>query len=63
MAAHRAMLPPPRRAGDPINADLLVGLLKLEESPDRTVAVAALNRAEKAAVLATADGLDRLTVL
>jgi membrane glycosyltransferase len=60
MAAHRAMLPPPRRAGDPINADLLVGLVKLTESPGRAAAIATLNRAEKAAILASADGLDRL---
>ncbi|WP_323992233.1 glucans biosynthesis glucosyltransferase MdoH [Nguyenibacter sp. L1] len=60
MAAHRAMLPPPRRPGDPIDANLLVGLVKVTESAGPDAAAAALNRAEKAAVLASADGLDRL---
>lgn len=63
MAAHRAMLPPPRRPGDPINPDLLVGLLKLSESPDPDSAVKRLRRTEKAAVLGSADGLERLDAL
>ncbi|MBB2202676.1 glucans biosynthesis glucosyltransferase MdoH [Gluconacetobacter tumulisoli] len=63
MAAHRAMLPPPRRRGDPINPDLLVGLVKLEEGTAREAAIQSLSRSEKAAILASRDGLDRLRAL
>ena len=55
MAAHRAMLPPPRRHGEPFDPALLVGLAKLDEGD-----TAALTRAEKAAVLGSAEGLDRV---
>lgn len=55
MAAHRAMLPPPRRRGEAFDPALLVGLAKLDEGD-----VAGLTRAEKAAVLGSAEGLERI---
>lgn len=63
LAAHRAMLPPPRKPGDPIDADRLVGLLKLQEARSLTDAEAALTPREKAAALGDATGLDRLVTL
>lgn len=63
LAAHRAMLPPPRKPGDPIDADRLVGLLKLQEARSLTDAEAALTPKEKAAALGDATGLDRLVTL
>jgi membrane glycosyltransferase len=59
--AHRRMLPPvrPRPRGD-IDASLVVGLAKIEEAADRTEAVSFLTAAEKAAVLSSAEALDRL---
>ena len=50
-AAHAAMLPPPRRPGDPFDANLLIGLAKLGEGNT------SLTRAERAAVLASPEGL------
>ncbi len=52
LAAHRAMLPPPRRAGDPFDPALLMGLAKLREG-----GTAGLSRAELAAVLGNAEAL------
>ncbi|MFT8895816.1 MAG: glucans biosynthesis glucosyltransferase MdoH [Acetobacter sp.] len=63
LAAHRAMLPPPRKPGDPIDADRLVGLLKLQEARSLTDAETALTPKEKAAALGDASGLDRLVTL
>ena len=63
LAAHRAMLPPPRKAGDPIEAEQLVGLLKLQEAHSMKEAETALSPKEKAAALATTSGIDRLLVL
>jgi len=62
-AAHIAMLPPPRRPGDAINADLLVGELKLSEAASVQSAAAAMSRAEKAAVLGNAACVEHLTGL
>jgi membrane glycosyltransferase len=64
LAAHRAMLPPPRRPRiDPIDAALLTGLARLEEAETLADAIAALSVREKAAVLADARGIDRLAAL
>ncbi|QHC34840.1 glucans biosynthesis glucosyltransferase MdoH [Komagataeibacter xylinus] len=63
LRVHEIMLPPPRRRGDPINPALLVGLLKLREAPDLATAVRELNRAEKSAVLGSAEGLHLLAQL
>ncbi|HEX3984490.1 MAG TPA: glucan biosynthesis glucosyltransferase H, partial [Acidisoma sp.] len=64
LAAHRAMLPPPRRPGrDPIEVPLLVGLTKLAEAETLQKAIDQLSRQETAAVLASAEGLDRLEAL
>ena len=60
IAAHVAMLPPPRRRGDPIDVPLLVGLARLAEADSLEAAGAALSPAEKAAVLANADGVAQL---
>jgi len=62
--AHRRMLPPARRPGiDPVDTDLLVGLVKVEEAASLSHALAGLDRAEKAAVLGNTRGLDRLLAL
>jgi membrane glycosyltransferase len=59
--AHRRMLPSPRRPRqDPFDPTLLVGLAKLDEARDLREALAGLNRAELAAVLADATGVARL---
>ena len=58
LAAHRAMLSPPRRPHDPFDPALLIGLAKLDEGDQ-----ASLTKAEKAAVLGSADGLDRVEKL
>ncbi len=63
LASHRAMLPPPRRAGDPIDADCLVGLLKLQEARSLADAETRLTPKEKAAALTDARSLDRLIAL
>jgi membrane glycosyltransferase len=62
--AHRRMLPAPRRPRqDPIDANLLVGLAKAEEAQSLDEALEGMNRAELAAVLGDASGLDRLQAL
>ena len=61
LQAHRAMLPPPRRRGAPPDVPLLTGLLKAREA--ECLRSAALSRAEKAALLASAEGLDELMEL
>ena len=64
LEAHRRMLPPPRRPRlDPIDANLLVGLVKAEEAGSLEEAAQRLSRAELAAVLADAGGLARLQAL
>jgi len=63
-AAHRAMLPPPRRPRvDPIDATLLVARTRVEEAETLDEALHGLSRAEKAAVLADAAGVERLLAL
>ncbi|GBQ62714.1 glucosyltransferase MdoH [Ameyamaea chiangmaiensis NBRC 103196] len=62
-AAHRAMIPPPRRPGDPIDANLLVGEVKLAEASSVQEAAQRLTRAEKAAVLGSGASLDTLLKL
>jgi membrane glycosyltransferase len=62
--AHRAMLPAPRRPGQgPLDDDLVLGMARLSEAPDLPGGLAALSVRERAAVLASADGLDRLEAL
>ena len=64
LAAHRAMLPPARRPGqDPIDVPLLVGLTKLSEADSLQKAIDQLSKQETAAVLSSAEGLDRLEAL
>lgn len=64
LAAHRAMLPSPRRPGhDPIDVPLLVGLAKITEAETLRAALDPLSRQEKAAILGSAEGLDRLMAL
>ena len=64
LARHRAMLPLPRRRGQgPVDAALAVGLAKLADVDTVPQAVAALTRAETAAVLGHPDGLDALARL
>ncbi|MGX9964084.1 glucans biosynthesis glucosyltransferase MdoH [Roseomonas sp. F4] len=56
--AHARMLPAPRRPRlDPLDANLLLGRAKVAEAETLEEALAALNRAEKAALLADAEGL------
>ena len=62
MAAHRAMLPPPRRRGDPFDPVQLLVLAKLDEMSS-VADTETLTRAERAAVLADAEGLRRLESL
>ena len=63
LAAHTAMLPPPRARGAPFSPALLMGLAKLEEADTLDAAAAALTRQETAAVLADARGLALLRAL
>jgi membrane glycosyltransferase len=64
LAAHRAMLPPARIAGHgPLDADLVLGLARLAEASDLKGALEALSTRERAAVLANADGVDRLAAI
>jgi membrane glycosyltransferase len=59
LAAHRAMLPPPRRPWiDPPRVPLLTGRLKLAEAPSLPLAWAAMTNEEQAACLADAGALD-----
>ena len=62
LAAHHAMLPPPRRPGDPFDPALLIARAKLDEAtslppPDL------FTRPERAALLNDAQALDRLKTL
>ncbi len=64
LAAHLAMLPPPRVPGrDPIDASLLVGRARIDEAPSLVAVLAQLSKPELAAVLGNADALHRLVVL
>jgi membrane glycosyltransferase len=64
LAAHRRMLPPPRRPRiDPLDIALLVGRAKLDEAVSVEAAWADLTRAERAAVLADDAALTRLGAL
>lgn len=58
--AHLQTLPPPRKAGEPINIPLLTGMIKLRESTTLTSAIAVLSRQEKAAVLSCKEALSLL---
>jgi membrane glycosyltransferase len=55
------MLPPTRRRSE--DPSLATGLAKLDEAETVGAAVSALTRAEKAAVLGSAAGLERLVQL
>ena len=57
-AAHRRMLPPTKRRSE--GPGLATGLAKLEEASTVAEAAATLTRTEKAAVLGSQAGLDRL---
>ncbi len=64
LAAHRAMLPPPRARGEgALDPDLVLGLARLEEASDLAAGLASLSTRERAAVLADARGVDRLCAL
>jgi membrane glycosyltransferase len=64
LAAHRQMLPPPRRPGiDPLNVALLTGLAKLTETDCLETVWPTLNPAEKVAILSNEQGLARLVAL
>jgi membrane glycosyltransferase len=64
MAAHRAMLPPPRRPRiDPLNVPLLSGRARLAEADDLASAWRSLDQAERMAVLSDGAALERLVVL
>jgi membrane glycosyltransferase len=64
LAAHRRMLPPPRRPRlDPLDPALLIGLAKASEAETLDEVWGGLNRAELSAVLGDARGLDRLEAL
>ncbi len=64
LAAHRAMLPPPRRRRvDPLNERQVLARVKLEEAETLEEAVTALDPQELAAALADAACLDRFISL
>ena len=64
MAAHRAMLPPARVPGrDPFDPLLALGLAKLDEAATLDGVLALLTLPERAAVLGSGHGLDRLLIL
>jgi membrane glycosyltransferase len=64
LAAHRAMLPPPRRPRlDPFDVPLLVGRAKLAEAERLDAAWAALTPQERAACLNDTEALNRLAAL
>ena len=59
LAAHRVMLPAPRRPGvDPLDVPLLTGRAKLEEARSLASGWASMTRDERAACLAEAGALD-----
>ncbi len=61
LACHRAMLPAPRARGcGPLNLHLTVGMAKLEDADTLEAVYATLTLAEKAAVLGSEVGINRL---
>jgi membrane glycosyltransferase len=61
LAAHAAMLPPPRRPRiDPLDATLLLARTKIEEAETLEAALQALNTTELAVALGDAVALDSL---
>jgi membrane glycosyltransferase len=64
LAAHKAMLPPPRRPRlDPIDATLLQARARLDESETLEDALATLSASELAAVLGDASAIEHLSAL
>ena len=64
LAAHRSMLPPPRRPGvDPLDVPLLVGRAKLEEATSLQHGWAGLTPGERIACLSDEAALRRLATL
>ena len=63
LAAHLAMLPPPRRRGDRHDPVLLLGRAKLEEADDLKEALSKFTPSELAAVLADKSAIDQLLAL
>ena len=64
LEAHVRMLPPPRRPGvDPLDADLLVGMARIEESGSRAQAIAALSAREQRSVMGNERALRILAAL
>jgi membrane glycosyltransferase len=64
LIAHRQMLPPLRRPRvDPVDPTVLVAMVKAQEARDLDEALGGLSRAEKAALLTTPAGVDRLVGL
>jgi len=64
LAAHTAMLPPPRRPRrDPIDATLVIARAKLEEADAFDAAITALSAPELTAALGDAAALRRLSAL
>ncbi|MDG6093868.1 glucans biosynthesis glucosyltransferase MdoH [Acetobacter sp. AN02] len=63
LEAHTAMLPIPRRKGEDVDASLLTGLVRLSEATSVEAAEQTLSRQEKAAVLASAEGVSLILSL
>ena len=63
LEAHRSALPAARKPGSAVDANLLVGLVKLQESSNVEGALKKLTRQEKAAVLCNSEGLALITSL
>jgi membrane glycosyltransferase len=64
LAAHTAMLPPPRRPGvDPLDPTLLLARARIEEAESLDAAIGSLSPQELAAALADAVALRRLSAL
>jgi membrane glycosyltransferase len=64
LAAHRQMLPPPRRPGlDPLNVPMLTGAAKLAEASCLDTVWPTLDTAERAAVLSDETALRQLLEL
>jgi membrane glycosyltransferase len=64
LAAHRRMLPPPRRPGiDPLDIPLVIGRARLAEASTLEAAWSELSPAERGAVLGDNAALERLVAL
>lgn len=59
IALHLALLPAERCKGDPINADYLVGMVKLRESDSQEQAMKTLTSNEKSALLGSRKAIER----